>query len=161
MNKRGQGALEFLTTYGFSFMLTVLMIGALAYFGVLSPDKFLPSRCSASAEFTCIDYQISIGDTEIPAVVKLINNVGTSIKLDSVICSWEGEKGLTGDPTPELDVAIGAGKQFFIECNFDQTKFTPAGDKMKFEVVGKYIPIGRARQYSQSFVFEVYSTVQE
>ena len=161
MNKRGQGALEFLTTYGFSFMLTILMIGALAYFGVLNPDRFLPSRCSASAEFTCIDYQISIGDTEIPAIVKLINNVGTSIKIESVICNWDAEKGLIGDSTPVLDVSIGAGQQFFVECDFDQTKFPPAENKMKFEVVGKYVPIGRAREFSQSFVFEVYTTVQE
>ena len=48
--KRGQAALEFLSTYGFAFLIILVMIGALAYFGVLDPTRFLPNRCQVSAE---------------------------------------------------------------------------------------------------------------
>ena len=53
MNKKGQAALEFLTTYGWAFLVILVMIGALAYFGVLDPTKFLPQRCQFGAEMHC------------------------------------------------------------------------------------------------------------
>ena len=160
INKRGQAALEFLTTYGWAFMVILLMIGALSYFGVLNPDRFLPSRCSASAEFTCLDYQIS-GTTGQAATVKLINNVGTSIKLDTVLCDWEGESAATAAPTPALNVAIDAGGDITLVCDFTTANFPAVGNKMKFEVTGTYTPIGRGREFSQSFAIEVYAAVQE
>ena len=39
--RRGQAALEFLTTYGWAFLVILVMIGALAYFGVLDPERFV------------------------------------------------------------------------------------------------------------------------
>ena len=59
MNKRAQAALEFLTTYGWAFLVILIMIGTLAYFGILSPGKYLPNRCTFGSELQCIDYQIS------------------------------------------------------------------------------------------------------
>jgi len=35
MNKKGQAALEFLMTYGWAFLVILVMIGALAYFGFI------------------------------------------------------------------------------------------------------------------------------
>ena len=52
-SKRGQAALEFLSTYGFAFLIILVMVGALTYFGVLNPQIFVPSRCSASEGFKC------------------------------------------------------------------------------------------------------------
>lgn len=36
-----------------------MMIGALAYFGVLSPDNSLPNKCTISPEFACVDSQVN------------------------------------------------------------------------------------------------------
>ena len=44
--KKSQAALEFLTTYGWAFLIILIMIGALSYFGILSPSKLLPNRCN-------------------------------------------------------------------------------------------------------------------
>lgn len=44
MKKKAQSALEFLTTYGWAFLVILIMIGALAYFGVLDPNRFLPEE---------------------------------------------------------------------------------------------------------------------
>ena len=45
--KKAQAALEFLMTYGWAILVVLAAIGALAYFGVLSPSNFLPSKCTA------------------------------------------------------------------------------------------------------------------
>jgi len=36
--KKGQAAMEFLMTYGWTVLVVLAAIGVLAYFGVLSPD---------------------------------------------------------------------------------------------------------------------------
>lgn len=46
--KKAQAAMEFLMTYGWAILVVLVAIGALAYFGVLSPDKFLPEKCIIS-----------------------------------------------------------------------------------------------------------------
>ncbi len=78
-NKKAQGALEFLMTYGWAFLVILIMIGALAYFGVLNPTKFLPERCTFSSQFLCKDYIISTDGTIANVTVKLQNNVGQAI----------------------------------------------------------------------------------
>ena len=58
--KRGQSALEFLTTYGWAFLVILVMIGALSYMGILSPQRFLPKQCLFPAPIgTCQDSVIS------------------------------------------------------------------------------------------------------
>lgn len=42
--RKGQAAMEFLMTYGWAILIVLAAIGALAYCGILSPDRFLPER---------------------------------------------------------------------------------------------------------------------
>jgi len=45
MNKKGQAIFEFFITYGWAFLVILVMIGALAYFGILSPDvRYNPTK---------------------------------------------------------------------------------------------------------------------
>jgi nicotinamide riboside transporter PnuC len=45
MNKKSQAFLEFLTVYGWAFLVILVMIGALAYFEILSPSyKYNPDK---------------------------------------------------------------------------------------------------------------------
>ena len=78
-NKKAQGALEFLMTYGWAFLVILIMIGALAYFGVLSPTKFLPERCNFGSQFLCKDYLVSSDGTTADITLKLQNNLGQAI----------------------------------------------------------------------------------
>ena len=59
--RRGQAALEFLITYGWAILVVLVAIGALAYFGVLSPDKFLPAKCTLQAGIACLDHTVDNG----------------------------------------------------------------------------------------------------
>ena len=80
---RGQAALEFLVTYGWAFLVLLVMIGALAYFGVINPNRFLPEKCIASQGFSCTDHYLSLYDglgTERPeAAVVLQNSFGRPV----------------------------------------------------------------------------------
>lgn len=57
-NSKGQTALEFLMTYGWAIIVVLAAIAALAYFGILSPDRFLPDKCTMAPGFFCAQYKI-------------------------------------------------------------------------------------------------------
>lgn len=58
MLRRGQAALEYLVTYGWAFLVILILLGALAYFGVVNPNKWIPSKCDTGAQLVCVDYEI-------------------------------------------------------------------------------------------------------
>jgi hypothetical protein len=58
MMKRAQAAMEFLMTYGWAILVVLVVIGALAYFGVLNPQNLLPDRCEMQQGFYCKDYRL-------------------------------------------------------------------------------------------------------
>ncbi|MEK6943074.1 MAG: fibrinogen-like YCDxxxxGGGW domain-containing protein [Nanoarchaeota archaeon] len=78
--KKSQAALEFLTTYGWAFLIILIMIGALSYFGILSPSKLLPNRCNFGPEIGCVDYSISSNGLQL----RLKNNAGSPIIVDAL-----------------------------------------------------------------------------
>lgn len=78
--KKGQAALEFLMTYGWAILVVLVAIGALAYFGVLSPDRFLPSKCTLPSGIACTDHVISATQIE----VALRNGLGFDLTVDAV-----------------------------------------------------------------------------
>ncbi|MBI4739557.1 hypothetical protein HY772_08535 [Candidatus Woesearchaeota archaeon] len=55
--KKAQAAMEFLMTYGWAILVVLVAISALAYFGVLSPSKFLPERCTLPSGIACLDHK--------------------------------------------------------------------------------------------------------
>src|SRR3989304_2289991 len=81
--KKSQAAMEFLMTYGWAILVVLVAIGALAYFGVLSPDNFLPERCTGPAGLDCLD-KAAIEATPNNVTFVLKNNVGFDITSLSV-----------------------------------------------------------------------------
>ncbi|MBN2566638.1 hypothetical protein JXB02_00960 [Candidatus Woesearchaeota archaeon] len=65
MSKKAQAAMEFLMTYGWAILVVLAAIGALAYFGVLSPDRFMPTKCTASGGFSCIDHKVTATNVQL------------------------------------------------------------------------------------------------
>ncbi len=92
MDKKGQAALEFLMTYGWAILVVLVAIGALAYFGVLSPDKFLPSRCTLQSGLSCVDHKITPG--VVTVVVK--NGFGSDLTINDVRVEKCGASGAQG-----------------------------------------------------------------
>ena len=80
VNRKSQAALEFLMTYGWAILVVLVAVGALAYFGVLSPDKFLPAKCLLQSGITCIDHKATA--TQVQVVVQ--NSLGYDINTITV-----------------------------------------------------------------------------
>tara|TARA_Y100000310_G_scaffold217822_1_gene218937 strand:+ start:25918 stop:27036 length:1119 start_codon:yes stop_codon:yes gene_type:complete len=86
MQKRGkikhksQAALEFLMTYGWVVMVVLVAIGALAYFGVLSPDLFVSSKCFLESGLGCADFKVD----ENSVTIVLRNGKGGDITVSNI-----------------------------------------------------------------------------
>jgi hypothetical protein len=140
--KRGQAALEFLTTYGWAFLVILVMIGALAYFGVLSPKNLLPPRCIFSPEIDCLEAQIIQSNVNGNAEVdfRFRNNVGSTAYFAGNITFLGGNNPQSTNCTGDIVNAVGAvqippGRVSAVTCEFSTTAATlPKEDKAKFEV---------------------------
>ena len=77
-NKRNaQAAMEFLLTYGWAILVVLAAIAALAYFGVLSPERLLPEKCLLEPGLACVQHKVD--PTTITLV--MINGLGRTIKV--------------------------------------------------------------------------------
>ena len=72
IKNKAQAALEFLMTYGWMILVVLAAVAVLAYFGVLSPDRFLPAKCQLPAGFACTDFKLE--STQMTVVIR--NGVG-------------------------------------------------------------------------------------
>jgi len=77
MVKKGQAAMEFLMTYGWAILVVLIAIGALAYFGVLNPSRFLPESCTLVPGLGCDDFAVTAATDTVDIIVR--NGMGDSI----------------------------------------------------------------------------------
>ena len=160
---KSQAALEFLTTYGWAFLVIVIMIGALAYFGILSPSKVLPNRCNFGSEFQCVDYAISVTGNTFKLRIK--NSVGQPINIDAAKITLGSESvtqySCTLTPSTQLPITAwksGDTKDFTWDACNSATAGFAADDKAKVLVTIKYYPTSSSSTYEKEVKGEVFST---
>ncbi|MFH1915694.1 MAG: hypothetical protein ABIJ21_00370 [Nanoarchaeota archaeon] len=78
MRRTGQAAFEFLVTYGWAFIIVLVVLGILAYFGVFSASQFTPERCDFGPQLECIDF---IVNSQGYILLKFQNSFGDSINI--------------------------------------------------------------------------------
>ena len=83
--KKGQAAMEFLMTYGWAILVVLVVIGALSYFGVLSPSTLLPEKCTFPVSVSCSDHQV----TTSTVVFVLQNGAGRDMRINRISASSE------------------------------------------------------------------------
>ena len=172
INRKSQAALEFLTTYGWAFLVILIMIGTLAYFGILSPSKILPNRCNFATEFQCLDYKIKEAGVGDEFRFRLKNGVGQAITVTAVNIKNEGGTvtyntiaSCTLAPAipPNLIWNAGVIQEFILSSAAEQCTFATtglvAGGKGKMIVEINYYKNTAGVNYGQFASGEVYATV--
>lgn len=162
--KRGQAAMEFLMTYGWAILVVLVVIGALAYFGVLSPQKLLPDKCTLPPGMLCDDYSLS----ETSGVQMIISNgLGKTITITDMVVveSASGDEVCVSlAPTTTLPPAIPNGKKDRLSCGDVGALSDYEGEKTKFDVKLTYVfgsdptASGVLTHISEG---EIYATVSE
>ncbi len=130
MLRKAQAAMEFLMTYGWAILVVLIAIGALAYFGVLSPDKFLPDKCTigTGSGLFCED---ATSDATADTVTLRIKNIETdsawvdSITLSTPACSFA---------TANTQIAADSTHDFVLACAGGLN----SGDKIKGDLTITY-----------------------
>jgi hypothetical protein len=166
---RGQAALEFLSTYGFAFLIILVMIGALTYFGILSPGKFISGSCLVGPEFKCRDRYIgTVSGTPNNMEVKIAlqNQLGNSITLDTTAAEAESAgfgngscRVAIGAAVPSTTATLVGGEAATLNCTMISTVGWPAtGEKLRVAIDFKYRELGG--NFNHTVRAEIVETIQ-
>ncbi|MGV8162930.1 MAG: hypothetical protein ACP5N2_06385 [Candidatus Nanoarchaeia archaeon] len=153
VKKRGQAALEFLTTYGWAFMLILVMIGAIDYFNILNPGRLISEKCLMSSGIYCKDYTVNInpGGYDDSFIFLFQNNLGEHIIVNEVKISGPPGSGIydyvnsypdgnaicrRGNPPTRL--APDESAEFYVPCYND---FIGKNKKTNAEITISYRPL--------------------
>ena len=171
MYKKGQAAMEFLMTYGWALLVVIAAVGALAYFGILSPDAFLPEKCQGPSGLDCAG-SAAVDSSGQGIVMPLTNNLGQDIEVVSVKsvateCAGATSDGyakpsksgvwvtLTEGTTKSGKISRGQAFQVAADCPFD----VEAGSKFAGQVTVKYEVVESG--FENAVTYEIRGTVKE
>jgi hypothetical protein len=134
MRKRAQAAMEFLMTYGWAILVVLIAIGALAYFGVLSPEQFLPEKCviSTGSGLFCDDFTITNPDL----VTLNLHNI-LSDQMDGVTVTLVNGAGGTGTCVSSA-ISIGADATVPLNLTCESAGYTNLSEKVKGDLTIAY-----------------------
>ncbi|MFP4567817.1 MAG: hypothetical protein ACLFN8_02640 [Candidatus Woesearchaeota archaeon] len=93
--RKGQVALEFLMTYGWAFLIILVVIGAFIYFDVLNPQRLVPDSCTGPTGLSCTNAYA--GQTTNTFTVTFANGIGKNINIME-----DGVQDSSGTPTEVL-----------------------------------------------------------
>jgi hypothetical protein len=152
---KGQAALEFLTTYGWAFLVILIMIGTLAYFGILSPGNILPNRCTFGSEFQCLDYQLSTDSVRI----RLKSSVSEAIDVSAITFSSEAVGAFTCATPPTLPTSWKSGDVKELLWSGCSGGGLVQGQKGKIGMTFRYNAVASGSNYAKDVKGEIYSSV--
>ena len=118
MNKKAQGTIEFLMTYGWAILVVLVALVALAYFGVLNPEPFLSDKCVVQGN----PLVICLGATATEGTLSIgFENIGSEPIFVSVRF-MDGEREICESPTSQIHNGMSGVMTF--DCD--------TGEKSKF-----------------------------
>lgn len=126
MHKKAQAAIEFFGYYGWALLIILIAIGAIAYFGVQNPKKFLPDSCVLGNGLLCREPAASI--TGFSIIVQ--NGMGEDIDLNAISVD---AKGINCDEVPIGELKLGQSAKVDIPCSG-----LSAGSRIKGKIIGSY-----------------------
>jgi len=168
MLKKSQAALEFLTTYAWAFLIILIMVGALTYFGVLSPSKLLPNRCNFGSEISCDKDRMVVksneGDT---LTMGLTNNFGIAVVVTTATVT--SDVSAITDCTEylnEVNLEESDGVSWASDETLDFIADCDGGsdlvdkEKIKFDIKISYYPATADSTFEKTIFGEVFTIIQ-
>ena len=147
--RKGQAAMEFLMTYGWAILVVLIAIGALAYFGVLSPERFLPEKCvlSSGSGLFCDDHSAAVGSV----TMRIKNLLDNNVNVTAITLTLVGESCVTLSPPAGTQITEDNTSDFTVTC-----ASIASGDKVKGDLLVTYFegttPPGLTRTTSGQIV---------
>lgn len=163
--KRAQAAMEFLTTYGWAFLVLLASIGGLSYLGVFNVTNFVPDACSLGSSITCPIFLVEKDATDLAVNLQLLNGqdrieiVGMGLKdnkLTEYCLAYDltDTAGVTLATVPSRSISSTERKEYVFEfqqgqngCNFVDS-FVESTRKRNFDVRLYYISKDATQQVS-------------
>jgi hypothetical protein len=123
--EKGQAAIEFILTYGWILLVVVLAVGALLYFGFLSPETFGKKQCEIVPGLECDEFRAT--SNELTLILE--NDLGQDIFIKrmhdkSGKCSFE----------EGTDIPNGEKKTFLLK----DCKYGSKGERLETSVSVEY-----------------------
>ena len=145
--KKAQAAMEFLMTYGWAIIIVLAAIGALAYFGVLSPQKLLPDRTIFPAPVPNVDNAvIALNGANTQVQIAFRNNKGVSIIIPTT-SNFNSTQCTSGSMTSIIDsitkqamnnTPLSNGAGFLVNWTCTAVAGAKTGDKFSATVTFDY-----------------------
>jgi len=154
IGKKAQAAMEFLMTYGWAILVVLVVIGALAYFGVLSPGRLLPDRCTLPPGISCNDFTIAGGSLTIIGT----NGLGDTIYIDS-FTAQSPDGSTTCANTVRVGTQVANGGRATLKTAVCGPTSPVVGAKQRLQMTITY-RVGSATGLVHTMEGDVYTTVQ-
>jgi len=156
-NKKAQAAMEFLMTYGWAILVVLVVIGALAYFGVISVTNVLPEKCFFQVGLECEQHQFKAGSVNL-----LIRNaLGDKITITKGWVEDPSGNMLCGSKTANLStlVTIQNSASAKVLISASPCVIGTAGTKVKFVPKLEYYK-GTAGTFTHTASGDVITTIE-
>ena len=124
--KKAQASVEFLFTYGWAIMAITIVIGALVYFNVLNPDRYLNQFCDIGAQFDCVQFAVFENGS---IILYLRNNHRVDVQIHNISYS---STYLTG--VAEIDQTIPRGNVSQVHINNTIPNVLMRGDVQRIKL---------------------------
>lgn len=129
---KGQGAIEYLMTYGWALLVIIVIGAALFFLGVLNPSSYTQSRCSGFQYLTFKDQKVT------PTSYSLnLQNGGRDIAITTMTV-LDGSS--TVSTATQAPASTSAGAEFVVNATLSTTK--KAGDSFSYSVAIAYNVVG-------------------
>ena len=163
--RHGQAALEFLTTYGWAFLVILIMMSALAYFGVLNPSKLLPDRCNFGAEVGCNKNTMIVSNiADNTLTMRLTNSFGVGVVVTAARVTTDVTT--AGACTAQINnIPISAfswqsDSTIIFNADCDGAAALVDKEKIKFNIEIDYYPASAGLGYTKIIFGEIFTTIQ-
>ncbi len=123
--------MEFLMTYGWAILVVLVVIGALAYFGVLSPSSLLPEKCTLPLQLSCKDHRVIENEVRF----NIQNGAGRDMRVTRVALQSDALLDGACSKTFANDVPNGQSVEFVLDNAADRCDYKNTGrDKNRYTI---------------------------